>query len=287
MGFSVFVGHQDARLALILNAIDPRCGGVLFAGEKGSGKSTIVRLFTRLLPDGTAFITLPLNVTEDALVGTIDIEATMSTGRKVVQRGLLSRAHCGVLFIDDVNLLSPESVSLVLEVSGRRENVMEREGLSARHHADFMLIATMDPEEGFISPHFLDRFGMCVLWESLREKSERILVVKRAMANQFDFACPLEPADDALRSRVMNSAEFLKQVRVPESVMEYIAQTCLENAVSGHRAEVFLFYATKAYAAYRGDSTSEHEPRRYRSSACVGPPETQCAPSRGRGSSCT
>ncbi len=121
MGFSEFVGHKDARLALILNAIEPRCGGVLFAGEKGSGKSTLVRLFTKLLPERTAFVTLPLNVTEDALVGAVDIEATMITGKKVAQRGLLSRAHGGILFIDDVNLLSPESVSLVLDVSGRKE----------------------------------------------------------------------------------------------------------------------------------------------------------------------
>ena len=180
MGFSAFVGHEDARLALVLNAIEPRCGGVLFAGEKGSGKSTLVRLFTLLLREGTAFITLPLNVTEDALVGTIDIEATMGTGKKVVQRGLLSRAHNGVLFIDDVNLLSPESVSASFWRSvAEDENIMEREGLSESHDADFMLIATMDPQEGILSPHLLDRFGMCVFWASVREKRDRILVLQR------------------------------------------------------------------------------------------------------------
>ena len=113
MGFSDFVGHEDAKLALILNAIEPKCGGVLFAGERGSGKTTLARLFRKLLPEGGAFITVPLNVTEDALLGTIDVEATIKTGVATIQRGLLSRAHDGVIFIDDVNLLSSESVSLV------------------------------------------------------------------------------------------------------------------------------------------------------------------------------
>ncbi|AFM28045.1 VWA domain-containing protein [Desulfomonile tiedjei] len=253
MGFSDFVGHEDARLALTLNAIEPLCGGVLFAGEKGSGKTTLARLFKRLLPERTPFVTLPLNVTEDALVGTIDIETTIRTGKKVIQRGLLSRAHGGILFVDDVNLLSPESVSLVLEVSGRGANFVEREGLSERHDADFMLIATMDPQEAFLSPHFIDRFGMCVLWESLWDKKDRTSVVKRAVANRFNLDGPNTLADEALRNRIQNSRRFLKQVTVSEGVWEYIAQRCLENAVSGHRAELFLYYATKAYAAYRGD----------------------------------
>ena len=120
MRFSEFVGHPEAKLALILNAIEPHCGGVIFIGEKGTGKTTLIRLFRSILPDGTPFISVPLNVTEDALLGTIDIETTVQTGRKSMQAGLLSRAHRGVLFMDDVNLLSPEVVSLILEVSGRK-----------------------------------------------------------------------------------------------------------------------------------------------------------------------
>lgn len=260
MGFSDFVGHEDARLALTLNAIEPRCGGVLFAGEKGAGKTTLARLFRRLLPEGTAFVTLPLNVTEDALLGGIDIEATIKSGAKTLQQGLLSRAHKGVLFVDDVNLLSAESVSLLLEVNGRRSNVLEREGFSIRQDADFVLLATMDPDEGFLSPHFLDRFGMCVLWEGLREKRDRIRIVKRAMANRFGGTEIAGPIDEALRNRIVNSRAFLEKVSVSEAVTDYITRTCLENAVAGHRAEVFLFYATKAYAAYRGDkkATMEH-----------------------------
>jgi magnesium chelatase subunit D len=257
MGFSDFVGHEDARLALTLNAIEPRCGGVLFAGDKGSGKTTLARLFKNLLPEGTPFLTLPLNVTEDALVGTIDIETTIRTGKKVVQRGLLSRAHRGVLFVDDVNLLSPELASLILEVKGRGANFVEREGLSDRHESDFMLIATMDPQEAFLSPHFIDRFGMCVLWESLRGKSERALVVKRALEDRFNLDSPFSLSDESLRNRIRNSRSFLQKVTISEEVWDYIAQTCLENAVAGHRAELFLYYATKAYAAYRGDKKAK------------------------------
>ncbi|MGO9571131.1 MAG: VWA domain-containing protein [Desulfomonilaceae bacterium] len=260
MGFSDFVGHEDARLALILSAIEPRCGGVLFAGEKGSGKTTLARLFQRLLPEGTPFVTLPLNVTEDALLGTVDIEATIRTGKTVVQKGLFSRAHGGILFIDDVNLLATESVSLVLEVNGRRVNLIEREGISHRTDSDFMLVATMDPQEGFLSPHFLDRFGMCVFWEGLREKTDRILVVTRNLANRFALDAILSPSDEALRNRIRNSRSFFQQITVPDGVADHIAQTCFENAVSGHRAELFLYYAAKAYAAYCGDKkvTASH-----------------------------
>jgi len=260
MGFSDFVGHEDARLALILNAIEPRCGGVLFAGEKGSGKTTLACLFQRLLPEGTPFVTLPLNVTEDALLGSVDVEATISTGKRVVQTGLFSRAHGGVLFLDDVNLLATESVSLVLEANGRRVNLIEREGISHRTDSDFMLVATMDPQEGSLSPHFIDRFGMCVFWEGVLEKTERILVIKKAMADRFALDAILGPSDEALRNKIQNSRNFLRKVAIPDEVADYIAQTCLENVVSGHRAELFLYYGTKAYAAYLGDrkATTNH-----------------------------
>ena len=182
-----------------------------FAGERGSGKTTLARLFRKLLPEGGAFVTVPLNVTEDALLGTIDVEATIKTGVATVQRGLLSRAHDGVIFIDDVNLLSSESVSLVLETSGRKENIIEREGLSTRHPADFILLSTMDPEEGLLSPHLLDRFGMCVFWKSVSEKTGRIMIVKKAMADiSASMDTPIR-ADAALRERIKNCGKFLEQ----------------------------------------------------------------------------
>jgi len=188
------------------------------------------------------------------------VEATLRTAKRVVQPGLFSRAHGGVLFIDDVNLLATESVSLVLEVNGRRVNLLEREGISEQHDSEFMLVATMDPQEGFLSAHLLDRFGMCVCWEGLREKAGRILVVKKALAGRFAFDAFLSPSDQALRRRIENSRNFLRKIIIADGVTDYIAQICLENAVSGHRAELFLYYGTKAYAAYLGDTkaTTNH-----------------------------
>ncbi len=255
MRFSEFVGHPEAKLALILNAIEPHCGGVIFIGEKGTGKTTLIRLFRSILPDGTPFISVPLNVTEDALLGTIDIETTVQTGRKSMQAGLLSRAHRGVLFMDDVNLLSPEVVSLILEVSGRKKNIMEREGLSESQEANFILVSTMNPEEGQISPHLLDRFGMCVVWEGIPGKKERMLIIKKSLTQPFVHHGDASFADDALREKILSCRIFLQDVTVPTDVVEYIAQTCGESGASGHRADVFLFYAAKAYASYCGDKT--------------------------------
>lgn len=259
MGFSDFVGHEYARLSLVLNAIEPRCGGVLFAGEKGSGKSTLVRQFAKVLPEETPFVLVPLNVTEEALLGTIDVEYTIRTGTKKVQKGLFSRAHRGILFIDDVNLLATEAVSLVLEVNGRQQIILEREGLSATADASFMLVATMNPEEGHLSPHVLDRFGMCVFWESLREKSQRKLVIQRELDNRYCCAEPRSAADEALYNRILHCRDFLPQVVIAEEIANRIAELCMENGISSHRAEVFLFYATRAYAAYVGHRTASFE----------------------------
>lgn len=260
MVFSDFIGHDDAKLALILNAIEPRCGGVIFIGEKGTGKTTLVWLFKNILPEGTPFVTVPLNVTEDALLGTIDIEATVKRGIKAVQAGLMSRAHRGILLIDDVNLLSPESVSLILEVNGRKEIIMEREGISAQYDADFIPIATMDPSEGTISPHLLDRFGMCVVWEGIKGKKERTSIVKTNQRHSFVYYGDASFSDDVLREKIMSCRVFLKDVAVSPDVLEHIANVCIERGVSGHRADVFLFYAAKAYAAYCGDKmiTTKH-----------------------------
>ena len=246
MSCSSFIGHDEAKRTLILNAIDARCGGVLFVGEKGCGKSTLARSLRSILPGGTPFVELPLNVTEDALLGTISIEETLRTGTRVFQAGIFSRAHGGVLFIDDVNLLSPEIVSLVLEVQSRSENVIEREGLSVRHPASFILVASMYPGEGDLSPHLLDRFGMCWGFESLREASQRIAVMRAAT----DADSP--DADWELTRRISSARNMLPQVTVRDRLLEYIADICLTYHVAGHRADIYLLAAARAQAALHG-----------------------------------
>jgi magnesium chelatase subunit D len=259
MTFSGFVGHEDAKLALILNAIDFNCGGVLFVGEKGSGKTTLARLFRNLLPEQTPFVEIPLNVTEDVLLGGIDLEGTIRSGRKVFQRGILDRAHGGVIYIDDINLLSPELIALILEAQGRGENIIEREGLALKHPVRFILVASMNPEEGALSPHLLDRFGMCVLWESIKKPALRIEVMKEAVPelimNDED-----EAQDEKLRQQTARSLLVLKNMKIPEGVKEYITAKCMENCISGHRGDLFLLYASRAYAAFCGceEVTEKH-----------------------------
>lgn len=246
MSCSSFIGHDEAKRALILNAIDTRCGGVLFVGEKGCGKTTLARSLRSILPGGTPFVELPLNVTEDALLGSIAIEETLRTGKRVFQEGIVSRAHGGVLFIDDVNLLSPEIVSLVLEVQGREENVIEREGLSVRHPASFILVASMYPGEGDLSPHLLDRFGMCSGFESLQEASQRVAVMRAAT----DTVSPA--ADRELTGRISAARNMLPQIKVRDRLLEYIAEICLTYYVAGHRADIYLLAAARAQAALHG-----------------------------------
>ncbi len=253
MKCSSFIGHDDAKLALILNAIDPRCGGVLFVGGRGCGKSTLARSLKSILLSGTPFVELPLNVTEEALLGTIAIEDTLKTGARVFQQGLFSRAHGGVLFIDDINLLSPEIVALILEVHGREENIVEREGLRMRHPASFILVASMHPEEGDLSLHLLDRFGMCVGFERLNDTAERIAVVRAASSRDET------DSDIELIERIETARKVLPAVTVRDRFLEYIADICIHYNVAGHRADLYLLAAARAYAALNGRSDVSRE----------------------------
>ena len=243
MSCSAFIGHDDAKLALLLNAIDSRCGGVLFVGEKGCGKSTLARSLPSILPAGTPFIELPLNVTEDALLGTIAIEDTLKTGERVFQKGIFARAHSGVLFIDDVNLLSTEIVSLVLEVQSRGENIVEREGLAIRHPASFILVASMYPREGELSPHLLDRFGLCAGFERLENSGQRISVMRFALGDGSPMT------DKKLYEQTEQARSLLRHVSIQDRLLEYIADICLMYHVSGHRADLYLLAAARAQAA--------------------------------------
>ena len=256
MTFNDFVGHEDAKLALTLNAIDHHCGGVLFFGEKGCGKSTLSRLFKNIIPGGTLFVNLPLNATEDALLGGIDVEESLKKGSKVFQRGILRRAHGGVLYIDDVNLLSPEIMALVLKGQGGRDISQEREGADLNLMSDFVLLASMNPEEGYLSSHLLDRFGMCVVWESLKYMVQKVEVMKRAIL----YRCEDTDSDKKLREKIYASRLALKDIIVPAEIKDYITQACIENCISGHRGDIFLFYASRAYAALCNEQeiTKEH-----------------------------
>ena len=256
MTFNDFVGHEDAKLALILNAIDHNCGGVLFVGEKGTGKSTLARLYQGLLSADIPFVNLPLNATEDALLGGIDVEESLRKGRKVFQRGIFTRTYGGFVYIDDVNLLSPEILSLVLKGQYDGEYLGGRKELPVQPASYFVLLASMNTEEGYLSSHILDRFGMCVLCESLKEAAQKIEVMKRALLcdkNNME-------GDGELREKIYASRHALKDIIVPAEIKDHITQVCIENCISGHRGDIFIFYASRAYTAFieEKEVTKEH-----------------------------
>ncbi len=247
MTFTGFIGHDDAKLALILNAVDSRCGGVLFVGEKGCGKSTLARLYRRLMPAGMPFVNLPLNATEEALWGGVDLERTLAAGRRIEQGGLVNRAAGGILYIDDLNLLSADVMALVFKAQD-----------SLHRTNPFTILASMNPEEGALSSHYLDRFGMCAVWEALRDAGERLAIMRYAVAGEIKALA--READAALRERITLARRNVEAVTVSPALRERITALCLERAVAGHRGDVFLFYAARAFAAFSGASevTEDH-----------------------------
>ena len=251
MSFLSFIGHNDAKLALILNAIDPKCGGVLFAGEKGSGKSTLARQSRQILPPDRPFLNLPLNVTEDALLGGIDLEDAIRQGRPIQRDGLLKQAAGGIVYIDDINLLSPEIAALVFKGQDGPHPSHDRPSDRTLHHS-FTLFASMNADEGHLSPHFLDRFGLCIFWEGLKDVTQRVAVMKAALMNG-DASHQSSITMRRLRERIRNAGVALPETFVPSAMEEAMIRACTEYAVAGHRGDIFLYYAARAYAALCGD----------------------------------
>ncbi|MFA5321406.1 MAG: AAA family ATPase [Smithella sp.] len=257
MSFYDFIGHDDAKLALILNAIDPHCGGVLFIGEKGSGKSTLARISRDLLFRETPFVNFPQNATEEALLGGIDLEDTLKSGRNIIHAGLFERAYGGVVYVDDVNLLAPEIIALLLKAHSHNDYSVNMRGAQSQQSLAFTLMASMNPDEGHLSPHFMDRFGMCVFWEGLKEPAQRIAIMKRALHT----AQPRRhEEDDELHQIIQKARRGLKDIIVLPPIKDMMTQACIENAVAGHRGDIFLFYAARAYAAFckKTEVTAKH-----------------------------
>lgn len=255
MRFSDFIGQEEAKLGLILNAIEPRCGGLLLVGGKGSGKSTLARLTRGIVPPDTPFVDLPLNVTEDSLLGGIDLERTLKTGQRTLQPGIISRANGGVVVVDDINLLSSELLALLMEPQSRGEEIIEREGLTERRKSCFSIVASMNPEEGDLSPHLMDRIGLCALMETLNDRKDRLAVMRLANTNPV-FTVEQEQETVAAISA---ARLLLPEVQLSPEVLEYLHQVVQLNLSLGHRGDLFLYTAARAYAAYRGAVEVEQE----------------------------
>ncbi len=249
LSFSDFVGHENAKLSLILNAIEPLCGGVIIVGNKGCGKSILVRAFKEIIPENTPFVELPLNITEDSLIGGIDIEKTLKTGEKVFNKGVIGRADKGIIYLEDINLISEDILSILFETQSRGKNIVQREGIELIEQSRFIVIATMNPEEGELSYHFLDKFGLCVYMESIKDKALRKEIIKKAISLSYD-----SKRDDEVKERIEKAKKFKNRIAVSEDIKSYMEELLLKDGIISHRADIALFYASSSYAAYLGDT---------------------------------
>ncbi|MDT3727391.1 putative cobaltochelatase [Streptomyces sp. DSM 41972] len=286
--FTAVVGQDDLRLALLLNAVSPAVGGVLVRGEKGTAKSTAVRALAALLPEvgvvpGCRFscdpvapdpacpdaphepsaaasrparmVELPVGASEDRLVGALDIERALSEGVKAFEPGLLAAAHRGILYVDEVNLLHDHLVDLLLDAAAMGASYVEREGVSVRHAARFLLVGTMNPEEGELRPQLLDRFGLTVEVSASREPDQRVEVVRRRLAYDDDpagFAARWADEEAAVRQRIVAARELLPSVRLGDGALRQIAATCAAFEVDGMRADIVMARTATALAAWAG-----------------------------------
>ncbi|HEY3752655.1 MAG TPA: putative cobaltochelatase [Pseudonocardiaceae bacterium] len=294
--FSAVVGHDDMRLALLLNAVHPAIGGVLVRGEKGTAKSTVVRALAALLPavdvvEGCRFacdpaapdpdcpdsphpdapahtrsarlVELPVGATEDRLIGSLDLERALTEGVRAYQPGLLAGAHRGVLYVDEVNLLHDHLVDLLLDAAAMGRAHVERDGVSVSHAASFLLVGTMNPEEGELRPQLLDRFGLTVRVVAAREVSVRAEVIRRRLAYEADpdaFAAQWTAADRELADRIVAARRALPLVALPDTEVRRIAAVCAAMEVDGMRADLVVARTAIAHAAWRGaDAVTEED----------------------------
>ena len=291
--FTAIVGQEDMKLGLILNAIDPRIGGVLIRGEKGTAKSTAVRGLSDLLPEieivtGCPFncdpdnlremcracqqtveqrqtlprlhkkmtvVELPVSATEDRVVGSLDIQKALKEGIRALHPGVLAEANRNILYIDEVNLLDDHVANVLLDTAAMGVNSIEREGVSLHHPARFILVGTMNPEEGELRPQLLDRFGLCVQVKGLMDKEDRAEVVTRR--EEFDndpwaFAAKYEETQADLRERIVKAREQVKDISILEESLNSVAEACANLGIETLRADIVVTKAAKALAALEG-----------------------------------
>jgi magnesium chelatase subunit I len=290
--FTAIVGQEEMRRALLIAATDPAVGGVLVFGDRGTGKSTAVRALAALLPPvavvaGCPYrcapeapagicaacahlpaggeivsavvpvpvVDMPLGATEDRVVGALDLERALTKGERAFEPGLLARANRGFLYIDEVNLLEDHLVDLLIDVAASGENVVEREGLSVRHPARFVLVGSGNPEEGELRPQLLDRFGLAVDVSTPQDVASRIAIVRRRDAFETDpaaFRSAWAAAEAAVRAQIVAARERLPGVSVSDDVLGDAARLCLKLGTDGLRAELTLLRAARAVAALEG-----------------------------------
>lgn len=294
--FTAIVGQEEMKLSLILNVINPSLGGVLIKGEKGTAKSTAVRALAELLPamevvDDCRFhcdpkeenllceacqeklrkvgklesyhavkmkvVELPVSATEDRVVGTLDIEHAIKHGQKQFEPGILAQANRNILYVDEINLLDDHVVDVLLDAAAMGINTVEREGVSYAHPAKFVLVGTMNPEEGDIRPQLLDRFGLSVVVTGEHELEKRIEVIKRRLAyekNADKFIAEYQVEQEKLAQKIMQARKVLPTVTISDELLFKVASLVIELKVDGHRADITVIKAALTFAAFEGRS---------------------------------
>ena len=250
------VAADELKLALCLAAIDPAIGGVLIEGPRGMAKSTLARGLADLLAE-PVFVTLPLGASEERIVGTLDLDAALGESRTVFSPGLLAKAHGGVLYVDEVNLLPDHLVDLLLDAAASGINHVERDGVSHRHPSRFVLIGTMNAEEGELRPQLLDRFGLNVALTAAPEPSQRAEIVRRRLsfdADPQDFLRRWAGDQDVLRMRCQHARARLADIALDDVALEQVSERCFAARVDGLRADIVWLRAARAHAAWRSAS---------------------------------
>ncbi|MEE2851618.1 MAG: magnesium chelatase subunit D family protein [Actinomycetota bacterium] len=262
--FSAIVGHDQLRLALLLCAVRPEIGGALIRGEKGTAKSTAVRGLAALLSEATGsdagLVEMPLGATEDRVIGSLDLQRVLRDGEHAFSPGLLARAHGGVLYVDEVNLLHDHLVDVLLDAAAMGRVHIERDGVSHSHESRFVLIGTMNPEEGELRPQLLDRFGLTVDVHASRDVDVRVQVIRQRMAYEADpdgFAERYADADAELARRIAAARALVDDVVLPDNELRRIAALCAAFDVDGMRADLVVARTAVAHAAWRGAHTVE------------------------------
>ena len=251
---TALVGQPTLQLALQLAAIDPGIGGVLISGPRGTAKSTAARALAALLPDAP-FVNLPLAASLEQLVGSLNIEDVLRDGSVRLQPGLLARAHQGVLYVDEVNLLPDALIDALLDAAASGVHTIERDGISQQHAARFVLVGTMNPEEGELRPQLLDRFGLSVALTNPGSTAQRSAILRARLrfdADPAGFAAQHEPAQQALRHALIAARAALAQLDWPDAVLHHAAERAMAAGVDGMRADLVLLRAARALTALQG-----------------------------------
>lgn len=296
--FTAIVGQEDMKLSLILNVINPALGGVLIKGEKGTAKSTAVRALAELLPamkavhgcrfncdpeDANSYcdecaklaesgeplnidnikmkvVELPVSATEDRVVGTLDIEHAIKHGEKRFEAGILAQANRNILYVDEINLLDDHVVDVLLDAAAMGINTVEREGVSYSHPARFVLVGTMNPEEGDIRPQLLDRFGLSVVVIGEHDPEQRVEVIKRRLAYELDadkFIASFAEEQKSLGEKIVQAHRLLPEVTIDDKMLALVAKLAVELGVDGHRADITLIKTALTMAAFCGRKSVE------------------------------